>query len=67
MGARGYNAGGFAWMDWVTCPLCGAKRPLDREMRQKPEMHKCPSKKDCAKRQSHGKYLHRINGVNDVK
>lgn len=25
MGNRGYNAGGFAYMIWVKCYLCGKK------------------------------------------
>lgn len=60
MGARGYNAGGFAWMDWVTCPICGARRPLGRVAMENPKNHVCPDRDKCAKRRESGKYLNRI-------
>lgn len=30
MGDRGFNAGGFAYMDWVVCRKCGRKFPIGK-------------------------------------
>jgi hypothetical protein len=54
MGSRGYNAGGFAWMARVACPLCGARRPLGhdriRRGQDDPTLLHCPDRAKCAAR-----------------
>lgn len=60
MGARGYNAGGFAYMEWVTCPRCGAKRPLGVDARRKGQTE-CNNRKACDARREKGHLLHRVS------
>ena len=50
MGDRGYNAGGFAYMDLATCPKCGAQRKLGwrRRKSKDPRDRECPDKIKCA-------------------
>lgn len=63
MGSRGYNAGGFAYMETVTCPECGARRKLGRESREQ-GMLTCNDRLKCAKRRSKGHFLYRLNPPN---
>lgn len=59
MGARGLNAGGFAYMKMISCPKCGAKRKLGQHMirlaKDRPSLLDCPNKERCEKRQQRRK------------
>ncbi len=35
MGNHGFNAGGFAYMDWVHCRLCGRKFPIGKRNKRR--------------------------------
>jgi len=59
MGDRGFNAGGFAWMEIITCPHCGARRPLGKDA-IKAGFLRCPNKEKCAARKAKGHLLHRL-------
>lgn len=69
MGDRGYNAGGFAYMEQVLCPRCGSKRPLGRDAIRRsklnPSILHCPNKDACKRRRKDGKYLHRVGAEPD--
>lgn len=60
MGDRGYNAGGFAYMEIVTCPRCGARRPLGWKKIKEGHLE-CDSREKCDKRREGGRYLHRLS------
>lgn len=62
MGDRGYNAGGFAYMQVVVCPICGGKRKLGRWSIEQ-GLTACPNFKACERRKSAGTYLSRIGGA----
>lgn len=47
MGDRGFNAGGFAYMDWVVCRKCGCKFPIGRQNKRRT----CSNRKRCETRQ----------------
>lgn len=59
MGARGYNAGGFAYMRTVTCPRCGARRKLGRESIERGHLT-CGNADKCSARRKKGHLLHRV-------
>jgi hypothetical protein len=63
MGARGYNAGGFAYMATVTCPRCGSRRKLGGDAVRAGRLA-CMDTDKCDKRRAKGKYLHRISPPN---
>lgn len=58
------NAGGFAYMQIVTCPLCGARRHLGRENIENGFVF-CPNRAQCDRRRKEGKYLHRLERKDD--
>lgn len=59
MGSRGYNAGGFAYMETVTCPKCGSRRKLGGDAVRAGRLA-CMDAEKCAARRMKGKYLHRL-------
>ena len=61
MGDRGKNAGGFAYMKRVLCPLCGVNHPVGRDDFESKQWQ-CGNKAKCEIRQHSGKYLHRLGG-----
>lgn len=50
MGDRGYNAGGFAYMNIAACPLCGRKRKWGHRAITA-GMTYCSDKDACERRQ----------------
>ena len=47
MGNRGHNAGGYAWMRWVECRLCGRRFPIGKRNPRR----ECANTATCAARQ----------------
>ena len=47
MGDRGFNAGGYAYMKWVQCTMCGRKFPIGNSNPRRT----CSNKKTCESRQ----------------
>lgn len=60
MGDRGFNAGGFAYMEIVTCPKCGARRPLGRYAREMGFLE-CDNREKCEARRKKGHLLYRLS------
>lgn len=48
MGLHGFNAGGYAYMEWVQCRLCGRKFPIGKHN----ERRECSNKITCQKRRA---------------
>lgn len=50
MGDRGWNAGGFAYMEIAACPKCGRKRKWGRRSIEM-GLTECSNREDCRLRQ----------------
>lgn len=49
MGLRGFNAGGFAYMEMVTCPRCGRRYKLGSKRRKRGDLE-CIDRESCTRR-----------------
>lgn len=59
MGDRGYNAGGFAYMQTITCPRCGARRKLGHQKIRDGHLA-CGNRRKCNERKRQGHLLYRV-------
>lgn len=65
MGDRGFNAGGFAYMDRVMCPRCGVIRPLGRDAIKRGDIA-CQNITKCDERVKSGHFLYRLKFLDEA-